>query len=90
MASFRSHPGANAISLITIVLGLGMVAGAVEFAGGTGEPNDPYQIATAEQLIAIGSDPNLLDRHFVLVANLDLDPNQPGGQVFDRAVIAPE
>jgi hypothetical protein len=29
------------------------------FGGGTGEPNDPYQIATAEQLVSIGSDPNL-------------------------------
>ena len=60
-----------------------------EFAGGTGEPNDPYQIATAEQLISIGSDPNLLSRHFVLVADIDLDPNQPGGKVFTQAVIAP-
>ncbi|HOV77792.1 MAG TPA: hypothetical protein PLS24_07170, partial [Sedimentisphaerales bacterium] len=42
--------------------------GAVKFAGGTGEPNDPYQIATAEQLIAIGSDPNLARSHFVLTA----------------------
>jgi len=46
--------------------------GAVEFAGGTGEPNDPYQIATAEQLIAIGSDPNLAKSHFVLTASIDL------------------
>ena len=60
---------------------------AADFAGGTGEPNDPYQIATAEQLISIGSDPNLLDKHFVLINDIDLDPNLPGGQVFPRAVI---
>jgi hypothetical protein len=60
---------------------------AVGFAGGTGEPNDPYQIATAEQLIAISSDPNLLNRHFVLVSDIDLDPNLPGGRVFDGAVV---
>ena len=53
--------------------------------GGTGEPNDPYQIATAEQLIAIGSDPNLLDKHFLLVADIDQDPNLAGGRVFDNA-----
>ena len=64
----------------------GMTLG-VEFAGGTGEPNDPYQIATAEQLIAIGSDPNLLDKHFLLIADIDLDPNLPGRQLFDKAVI---
>jgi hypothetical protein len=60
----------------------------VEFAGGTGEPNDPYQIATAEQLIAIGSDSNLLDKSFVLVADIDLDPNLPGGRIFKDALIA--
>jgi hypothetical protein len=63
------------------------VSWAYTFAGGTGEPNDPYQIATAEQLTSIGSDPNLLSKHFVLVADIDLDPNLPGGKVFDRAVI---
>jgi hypothetical protein len=62
---------------------------AAQFAGGTGEPNDPYQIATAEQLLSIGSDPNLLDKHFVLLNDLDLDPNLPGGQVFTQAVIPP-
>ncbi|RPJ32894.1 MAG: hypothetical protein EHM35_11060, partial [Planctomycetaceae bacterium] len=60
-----------------------------QFAGGTGEPNDPYQIATAEQLISIGSDPNLLDKHFILLNDIDLDPNLPGGRAFTQAVIAP-
>jgi hypothetical protein len=64
-----------------------MRARAVEFAGGTGEPNNPYQIATAEQLIAIGSDPNLLNKHFILVADINLDPNLPGRRVFDQPVI---
>jgi hypothetical protein len=69
---------------------LANVLPAADFAGGTGEPNDPYQIATAEQLISLGSDPNLLDRHYVLLNDLDLDPNLPGGRVFTRAVIAPD
>jgi len=69
---------------------LSSVSLAHPFAGGTGEPNDPYQIATAAQLVSIGSDPNLLSKHFVLVADIDLDPNLPGGRVFDRAMIAPE
>ena len=63
--------------VVWIVSGSGGVAMALPFAGGTGEPNDPYQIATAEQLIAIGLDPNLLSRNFVLVADIDLDPNLP-------------
>lgn len=73
--------------LAVLWLGTGPLQ-AVEFAGGTGEPNDPYQIATAEQLISLGEDPNLYDKHFALVANIDLDPNLPGRRVFDGAVIA--
>ncbi len=59
-------------------------------AGGTGEPGDPFQIATAQQLAAIGSHPSLLDRHYALISDIDLDPNLPGRQIFDRAVIAPD
>jgi hypothetical protein len=74
---------------ITAITFMTPFTSAAEFAGGTGEPNDPYQIATAEQLISIDSDPNLLDKHFVLINDIDLDPNLPGGRVFDRAIIAP-
>jgi len=74
---------------VAIVTLINSTAVALEFAGGTGEPNNPYQINTAEQLISIGSDPNLLDKHFVLLNDIDLDPNLPGGQVFTQAVIAP-
>ncbi len=73
------------LSLATRAVGVG-----TEFAGGTGEPGDPYQVATAEQLVSIGADPNLLDRHFVLVSDIDLDPNKPGGRIFGEAVIAPD
>lgn len=62
-------------------------AKAIEFAGGTGEPNDPYQIATAEQLMAIGQDEGLQGRHFVLVADIDMDPNLPGGVVLTSGLV---
>ncbi|MEN6336489.1 MAG: GLUG motif-containing protein [Phycisphaerales bacterium] len=76
--------------------------GAVEFAGGTGEPNDPYQIATAAQLRIAASarrlsdgrgggtapDTGLTSRHFALVADIDLDPCLPGGQVFYEPLLA--
>ncbi len=75
--------------IVLLIFRCALIAHAQEFAGGTGEPNDPYRIATAEQLISIGSDPNLLDKHFILLNDIDLDPNLPGGQVFTRAVIAP-
>jgi hypothetical protein len=61
---------------------------AAEFAGGTGELADPYLIATAEQLLSIGNDRDLLEMYFRLIDDIDLDPNLPGGQVFADAVIA--
>ncbi|MBN2314194.1 MAG: hypothetical protein JXM79_09710 [Sedimentisphaerales bacterium] len=76
--------------IFILCLFLQSLAWSVEFAGGTGEPDDPYQIATAMQLIALGSDPNLLDKHFILVSDIDLDPFLPGGCVFEDALIAPD
>jgi hypothetical protein len=58
---------------------------AYAFAGGTGQPGDPYQIATAEDLMSIGSDPNLLSRCFVLITDVDLV-----GRVFSAAILAPD
>jgi hypothetical protein len=43
-----------------------------KYAGGTGEPNQPYQISTAEQMNHIGSDPNDWDKHFKLITDIDL------------------
>jgi len=82
------HAKTNAI--LIVVLLWSTLAQSNPFAGGTGEPNDPYRIATAEQLVAIGADPNLLDKSFVLVADIDLDPNLAGGRIFTQAVIAPD
>jgi len=84
----RNH--VRLIFLFFALAGAGHKACAVDFAGGSGEPNDPYQIGTAEQLISIGSDPNVLDKCYVLIANIDLDPCLPGGRVFRHAVIAPD
>lgn len=66
-----------------LVFMFSMVSTAVwGYSGGTGEPNDPYQIATAEQLCSIGIEPNLLDKCYVLTADIDLDPCLPGLFVF--------
>ncbi len=55
------------------------------YSGGTGEPNDPYQIATAEDLIALGNEPNDYNDCFILTADIDLS-----GYEFDRAVVSPD
>jgi rhodanese-related sulfurtransferase len=61
-----------------------------KYSGGTGEPDDPYQIATAEDLMLLGESPEDYDKHFILTADINLDPNLPGRKVFDRAIIAPD
>jgi hypothetical protein len=61
-----------------------------QYGGRTGQPNDPYQIATAEDLILLGENPGDYDKHFILTADIDLGPNLPGRKVSDRAVIAPD
>jgi hypothetical protein len=42
------------------------------YGGGTGEPKDPYLIYTAEQLNTIGLVPCHGDKHFLLMADIDL------------------
>jgi hypothetical protein len=63
-------------------------AAQAKYSGGTGEPDDPYQIATAEDLMLLGESPEDYDKHFILTADIDLDPNLPGRKVFEKAVIA--
>ena len=70
-----------------LMLGWGTAIRAADFAGGTGRWDDPYQIATAEQLISIGSDWRLLDSHFVLIADIDLDPNLSADYAFQESPI---
>ena len=61
-----------------------------KYGGGTGTADDPYQIATAEDLMLLGDSPEDYDKHFILTADIDLDPNLPGRKIFDKAVIAPD
>jgi hypothetical protein len=43
-----------------------------KYAGGTGEPNEPYLIYTPEQMNTIGLNEEDWDKHFKLMANIDL------------------
>ena len=52
---------------------------------GTGTVEDPYLIWEIDQLTSIGSDSSLLDKHYRLVADIDLT-----GVVFSGALIAPD
>jgi hypothetical protein len=59
-----------------------------KYGGGSGMADDPYQIATAADLLLLGDSPQDYDKHFILTDDIDLDPNLPGNKVFDKAVIA--
>lgn len=71
MATCLGHAGTDPVRALIVVLNLCVVAQAVDFAGGTGEPNNPYQIATADQLLGIGN-AEYDGKHFVLVADIDM------------------
>jgi hypothetical protein len=77
------------VALVPLTICLLALPVHAQYSGGTGESNDPYQIATAADLIALGETPADYDKHFILTADIDLDPNLPGRKVFDKAVIAP-
>ena len=76
--------------LLTLTTCLFILPAQAQYSGGTGEADDPYQIATAADLIALGETPDDYNKHFILTADIDLDPNLPGRKVFDGAVIAPD
>ncbi|MBA7638304.1 hypothetical protein ES703_45957 [subsurface metagenome] len=43
-----------------------------KYSGGTGEPNDPFRIAIAEDLNDIGNHPNDWSKHFEMIADINL------------------
>ncbi len=57
-----------------VVIVVGMISGSAQgkYGGGTGEPNDPYQIWDANDMQAIGADANDWDKCFVLMDDIDL------------------
>ena len=42
------------------------------YSGGSGEPNDPYLIATAEDMNEIGTHPNDWDAHFLMITDINM------------------
>jgi hypothetical protein len=55
-----------------------------KYSGGTGDPNDPYQIADVNDLLTLAADVNDCNKCFILTADINLQ-----GQNFTQAVIAP-
>ena len=56
-----------------------------KYSGGSGEPNNPYQIGSAVDLLELAADANDYNKPFVLIADINL-----ASYSFTTAVIAPD
>ncbi len=75
---FRSNRKRRAKSTCAEWLLLGLLVGAAQakYGGGTGTPEDPYLVYTAEQMNTIGLHQDDWDKHFRLMADIDLSAYQ--------------
>ena len=71
MATVSNSRALRVIPLLIAVCLVSFPAQA-QYGGGSGEPNDPYLIYTAAQMNAIGANPEDWDKHFKLMADIDL------------------
>ncbi|MHC4167981.1 MAG: GLUG motif-containing protein [Planctomycetota bacterium] len=71
MATQRCSRVLRTILLLTAVCFVSIPAQA-KYGGGSGTADDPYLIYTAEQMNAIGANPGDLEKHFKLMADIDL------------------
>lgn len=67
---------ARVVSLWLVIGALGQAAGA-QYGGGNGTPDHPFLIFTAEQLNSVGLRPGDWDKHFKLMADIDLGGYDP-------------
>jgi hypothetical protein len=81
-------PGARPEGLSGGIAGPKRVPTETGYGGGSGRPDDPYRIATVQDLILLSTLCSDYARHFLLTADVDLDPNLPGRTCFSRAVVA--
>ena len=72
-------------ALITLLILQSLVSSSGAYSGGSGTPEDPYQIATVNDLLQLGRTPDDYVKSLVLSADIDL-----AGVAFNRAVIAPD
>jgi hypothetical protein len=87
MPAARRFRGIVAVALFLLTI---VSIATAKYSGGSGTAQDPYQIATAADLILLGETPADYGygKHIIMTADIDLDPNLPGRKVFDKAVIA--
>jgi hypothetical protein len=70
---------------LTAIIALAAGSAFGSYSGGTGDPNNPYQIATKADLLALAAATADYNNCFILTADINM-----GGQVFTTAIIAPD
>jgi hypothetical protein len=73
------------IVFLTAIITLAAGSAFGKYSGGTGEPNNPYQIAAKTDLLDLAADTNDYGKCFILTADINM-----AGQVFTTAIIAPD
>jgi len=74
------------IAYLTIVVVIALTSNTFAAAySGSGTEESPYLIYDANDLLALGADPNYYSAHFKLMADIDL-----AGLTFTTAIIAPD
>lgn len=73
----KRHSRLTTRFLVVVVLCVFTPPAQAKYDGGAGTSNDPYLIRTPEQLNSIGASPTDWNKHFKLVADLDLGGNPP-------------
>ncbi|MHC4206583.1 MAG: GLUG motif-containing protein [Planctomycetota bacterium] len=68
----KKHSRLMNVLLMLLFTCLFVLTAKAEYGGGTGQPDNPYLIYTAEQMNEIGANPNDWERHFKLMADIDL------------------
>jgi probable HAF family extracellular repeat protein len=76
-------------SSVDIVVSLG-IEPSTGYSGGSGIEGDPYQLSSANDLMALSNEPNDWDKYFILTADIDMDPNVTGIPAFTAALISPD
>jgi hypothetical protein len=71
----------HVIFTLLVILASSILAFA-KYSGGSGTSVDPYQIANVADLMTLANDINDYNKCFIMTADIDLDPNLPGNQVF--------
>lgn len=85
----RTHPFNLFVCLFFSLSPVSLVWATGSYHGGDGTAENPFQILTAAHLRELSQHTEDYSKHFILIADIDLDPDIPGNQIYTQAVIAP-